>query len=505
MGKKAEDIYRIAEGATIGGWYTINGRRVLGSLFISKGETKLFLQDEFPINIGDIDHINGELHNLEKITLVRCVAGSFGSTTTRGVIYYTAEIFPHFIVYGKMSFDPSLKNVTSSSFRVDDANRIFNDFDAFGTFFDNGDLIDSIASQYRQSYGREIPIGPAPRIAFFSGREVIVSVDTALGVFRALNSAGMPSFQTGTRASIVGRAYADVTFGEPISFGETINRVSRFCAFLGLIAGRPQNIEWVNIDIADGSEVVNLRVYWCLPPSRDGGSESKFSNSLDILIDAVMDSEEFSRVLTGWIDLEINRNLPRERALGCYGEQNLFRPDRLVTAANVFDLLSQDALPKEPQLEGCLIKAKEVAKTAFKALPPSDERDSILGALGRIGKPTLRQKISHRAQLVIDAMGVNLKEIDVVIDESVKCRNYFVHGSNCKIDYDKNWHLMAFLSRALEFIFLAAEMVDSGWKISEWYEKGSSLGHPFNQVLHEWDSCAQELILLRAKDPSSGG
>lgn len=70
---------------------------------------------------------------------------------------------------------------------------------------------------------------------------------------------------------------------------------------------------------------------------------------------------------------------------------------RLIGAANMFDLLPDDAAHPATALPEGLEKARSQARALFRALPDSPERSAMLGALGRIGKPVLKRKIRHRA------------------------------------------------------------------------------------------------------------
>ncbi|MCH8913448.1 MAG: hypothetical protein IIA33_07755 [Planctomycetes bacterium] len=55
------------------------------------------------------------------------------------------------------------------------------------------------------------------------------------------------------------------------------------------------------------------------------------------------------------------------------------------------DILPSSAIPPDVMLSAELDSAREQARTMFRTLPPSDERNSVLGALGRLGKNSLKQ------------------------------------------------------------------------------------------------------------------
>jgi hypothetical protein len=63
-------------------------------------------------------------------------------------------------------------------------------------------------------------------------------------------------------------------------------------------------------------------------------------------------------------------------------------------------------------------EAKRVAKAAFRKLPDSVDRSSVLGALGRVGKWTLKKKIASRLDKVIDQVAERFPEIAMVTEEA---------------------------------------------------------------------------------------
>ena len=190
--------------------------------------------------------------------------------------------------------------------------------------------------------------------------------------------------------------------------------------------------------------------------------------------------------------------MARVRFATGFEHQRFFSVDRLVGAANMYDILPGSALDVAGPLAEDVAKAKAVARDAFRGLPPSPERASILSALGRLGRPTLRSKIAHRAGIVSGALPTPLTDLDLVVDEAVRCRNHYVHGSTDGLDYVAHADLMTFLTSVLEFLFAASDLIDAGWNIAGWRSRGSVLAHPFNQVLHIWDARVARIKELRA-------
>jgi hypothetical protein len=167
----------------------------------------------------------------------------------------------------------------------------------------------------------------------------------------------------------------------------------------------------------------------------------------------------------------------------------VFSEDRLIGAANMFDLLPADAVPKRSSMSEQLARAKSGACALFEALPDSPERHSILSALGRLGTPSLPRKVLHRAKIVTDALPVLEPNMDLVVREAIKCRNHYVHGSDASYDYRADGDAISLFTSTLEFVFGASELIECGWNIA--LSTGGS--HPFAELLRSWSPRVENL------------
>ncbi len=251
--------------------------------------------------------------------------------------------------------------------------------------------------------------------------------------------------------------------------------------FFAFIAGRPQNLLQLKVSINSDTEYQpHLNVFWSNFPKRANADDEKQPSIRDILIDAVRDPIKFSSILKYWLDQQQNRQDSRFRFHNSFSQQKSYSIDRLIGSANMFDLFPDSATLTDLQISEEMTLARDKSHDLFKALPISDERNMILGALGRIGKNTLKQKIRHRAKLISDVLAVRFPDLSIVTDEAVNCRNHYVHGGQARIDYNGNFDLVIFFTDALEFIFAASELIEAGWDIDKWYKRHSSLTHPFD-------------------------
>jgi hypothetical protein len=162
----------------------------------------------------------------------------------------------------------------------------------------------------------------------------------------------------------------------------------------------------------------------------------------------------------------------------------------------MFDILPDSAVPPVVEVSDELKAAKECSQQMFRALPRTPERDSVLNALGRIGKSALKQKIRHRADSVVKATGSRLGEINTVTDEAVNCRNHYVHGSDPSFDYNAHSDMVEFFTDALEFVFATSDLIEGGWDLKTWSDKGSTMSHPFGRFLVGYRANLQKLKSL---------
>ncbi|MEJ7926381.1 HEPN domain-containing protein, partial [Sphingobium sp. AN641] len=426
------------------------------------------------------------------------VRSSMGSATRNGESYTFAEVYPAYVLSGNRHIDVGKPSIKKLTFHVDDADQIFYDFDVLGHVIEPEPLIESVVKANKRWVDRDVPTGPTPQIIYFTGRCDLAQVETVIGTVRVFHCPSFPNPLSSPRfAAIQNWTLVEVAFPEPQEFFEALNRVLTLRRFLSLIAGRPQNIDNLQLHVGDSERDQPLDVYWTRSPSRSKDWEQQRPHPSEILSSVVQDPEGFNSLLARWLTVDADRLDARARFANGFDQQRSFPIDRLVGAANMFDILPANALPEVTALTEELASAKQEARKIFNRLPQSPERDSVLGALGRIGRPTLRDKIRYRADIVSRALKKPLPDLDIVTDEAVKCRNHYVHGSPASISYAEHPDIRVFLTRVLEFIFAASDLLDAGWDIQQWRSQGSVGAHPFNDVLLEWSQQTEKLRLLR--------
>ncbi len=461
------------------------GREFYGELKLAGPKTKLYLRDEDFFNAHGIPNlcVKGVLHDLTKVTLVDCISSGTGSASHGTEGYHFSTLFPHFVVRGDRHINPDEKMIAAVHFLIDDAATLFYDFDAFGAVIDARPLISQVVSANK--IDREVAIGECPQIQYFTGKQQIFSTDTPIGKVSAYHS---PSWSLGGPQGVYikNKIRVSVEFVDDVKFRDAIDQVYLLRDYFGLLVGRPQNLSEIRLRLKSSpDQPIGLDVHWSWCPKRKKSASGYPPHPADVLIDAVRQPETFSTILVNWLDRQPTWRDARQRFHGIFARQRTYDIDRLVGAANMFDILPPSACPSGVELGPEMEEAKENARRVFKDLPASPERDSVLGALGRLGKPSLKRKVRFRAQIVLNALPEHFPELISVTDKAVDCRNYFVHGGEPPMDYSENSDMVWLFVDALEFVFAASDLIEAGWSIGEWSAR-SSISHPFGRYVRNY-------------------
>jgi hypothetical protein len=395
------------------------------------------------------------------------------------------------VVEGDHHVDPRDPIITSVHFRIDDDSTLFYDFNAFSMVPDARPLIDQIVRANPNS--QQVTTGPDPLVLYFTGSREIFAGETALGTVRADHNP-TPMLRGSDGAELCNRMTVSVVFKQGIVFHEALRRTRCILDYLGLIVGRPQNLPGLQIQLrSENNRPILLDVYWAMPPKRDPAFEGEELHSMDVLLDAVRQPEMFAQILAGWLDRQEAWNDARFRFFNSFAKQRRYDIDRLVGSANMFDVLPSTAVPSRVELSSEIQRAKAETKRTFEALPASAERDSVLGVLGRLGTSSLKHKIRYRARPLVDATGKFFEDLPMVTDEAVNCRNHYVHGSEPRFDYNRNFDAVIFFTETLEFVFATSDLIEAGWDVTTWSRRGTTMTHPFSRYLVNYPSQLQML------------
>lgn len=458
---------------------------VSGQLRIAGRRSSLHLQDELCLIEGPSKSlVTGVLQDGNKVTLIDCISEEQTTRTSEtGVRSRFVRMFPHFILEGLAHVDPREANISRISFGLEHASALFYDLDAFGRVPDAKAVMELIVS--KDTRGRTVEIGEHPEVVYFAGNLRIVETAIALGRLSVEHNPSR-SFGGANGVNIQDFISVRLDFPELVNFDESVGRLMRLLRFLELVVGRPQRLLKFQVVVSSIPNDLPLDVHWSHGPGHGSRNEidSCSPQPGDMLLDAIRRQEEFVTVIRRWFDTDVERRDARQRFDAVFAKQRTFDEDRLIGAANMFDLLPESAVPSVVPLSDDLAKAKAAARENFKALPSSIERDSMLNALGRLGDATLKHKVKHRAELILSEVPpTRFPKLIAVLEAAVDCRNHYVHGAETGINYRTNFNLVVFFTDTLEFVFGASELVEAGWDINAFISKGTSMTHPYGTYL----------------------
>lgn len=368
------------------------GEAIHGELTVAGPESTLYLyaRHEFQTHAKLHQYITGVLQDLTKVSLIDCLTTLVPGHGSRGSEnYYFAGVFPHFVVHGDSYLARDEKTITNIHFAVDDATTLFYDFDAFGFLLNAKPFIDQIAAA--NPIGRKIATGPEPQILYFTGRKEIFAAETLIGRVSASHNPRHTTLGGPSGVGLRNTIFLTIEFPAPVVFDQSIRYMDAVLRFLEILAGRPQNLVTIHVALESAQQTpLVLNVYWSMQPKHERRRGAEKPHSSDVLLEAVRQPNDFCRVLTSWLDRDESWRDARARFSKCFAKQNSYDVDRLIGAANMFDILPSSAVPSDVPLSKELEEAKEASRRAFRSLPPSPERTSVLGALGRVGKGTWR-------------------------------------------------------------------------------------------------------------------
>lgn len=460
-----------------------------GTVTLAGRSTSLYVWSEVPLDISSSRTITGILDDLTKVSLIGCRIRSQGHTGKEGQIHYKCLFSPQCVIFGSRYFSSNENDVRQVSFTLEHAVALFNDTDAYGTIFNNPEAVERLAQI--ENPGRSISVEDWNWASYYTGKKTVFFSDTTIGRVSADHS---PVFSVGvaSNSGLTKKTYINIKFAEPLTVLESLNRMGRVLQFIDLMVGHSQGVSEINIHTGFDHPSHIADVYspsYAEYPTSQERDEPGFHT---ILIDPVHNADSFASVLRVWLERDLKWRAARMRLSRVWGE-SVYNYDRIIAAANVFDLLPGEVYGSNTALPEDLVDTIQEVRNIFRRLPESDERNDMLRYLGRIGDWRLRRKIRHRAKSITNTIGNLVPEIDIVIKEAVILRNFYVHGTPSRLDSDRQLELLSFLCNSLEFIFFASDLVDVGWDISDWCRKPKPLGHPFHDYLASYQENLSKL------------
>ena len=470
---------------------------VAGSLTIAGSNSSLHVWGEDDSFIKERVTVKGYLQNLKKVSLSDCwpSGGIQHSAHNESEQTWYCTLRPRLIVIGNDYLLPNDREIVEANFTFDDAAKLFYDQDAFGIVNPYKDEdVALLVEKIGELENRRVELGSRPIVAYFNGKFDIVSIDTALGKISVYRGIG-ERFDPFSGVGIENQITIKLKFPEPADTDHAIWSVIKLLRLFEILIGQPQNL--TNLSFFKGKEerrAERFEIIQCGLPIHERDDEERHSN-VDVLINPIQHQEDFSRIVVNWLDRSETWEDARSRFFNGFFKQENYDIDRLVSAANMFDILPDTALPPKTEIPADLKSVITRCRDIIRELPStSSERHSLLSDLGRVGSNTLRQKIRHRAEILVDVIGNDIPEIFLVTDEAVNCRNHYVHGSPLRhIDSSKIGTMLNFFTMTLEFVFAASDLVEAGWNPKTWSRDVRYYHHPFYRYLISYRTSLERL------------
>ncbi|MCK0544384.1 hypothetical protein JTE78_16755 [Pseudomonas syringae pv. aptata] len=465
-----------------------------GTLKIAGADSSLKLVGQKFWHSPEFEHtdIHGVLNDGKKVSLLNCVL--HGKTTHRfdETSHCESIFFPNYVAVGEEFIRSGESVIQAVRYHFENVDSLIGAHKTFKALHTNAEEVRQILErdhnrkeQIGEKHGWpklefDPQIGEDPHLLYFSGIWEIITGQADLGRISLTNRTSH-NMGSATGIGISNEVTVNIEFAESKTLDVAIHMLLTLHGLFELSLGHRQRYRWIELELTHRSTDSALdipsraRLYWSMCNDRVEG-ESEVS-LVDVLISPERRPEEFSKVMTGWVNSAETMGHPRARFATAFFDN--YSVNRIVGAANMFDLLPESHAPKAKEADALLKEAVEKCRKIFTSLPDSFARQSVLSSLGRVGKASLRDKIYHRAEKVVAAGGEKFQDLYLPCNHAVLSRNHYVHGSKGSFDYENNFTEFAFLTDTLEFVFAASDLLDLGWDLKGWIEQGTSMTHPF--------------------------
>ena len=475
-----------------------------GRLAIAGKDTELKLSTSNPSESvsTDIRDHHGTLNDGSKASLLGCFLTKFTSYGWGERAQDETTFLPHYVLVGESFINSEESIIRAIHYHFENVDCLVNGWRTFATIRPDREEFRRILELDHTQHERiardqqwetqkfDPEIGETPILQYFNGVWEIVKCDARIG-FVALTNRASHGLGSSKGVSIDNEVTVSLEFAAPTTVDEALVSLGTLHGFFELCLGRRQRYLWIEAELVkeeaelDDPIPSRLDVYWSYGNERVSG-ETEPTLFGDVLLEAGRQKAEFARVLSGWLDSAESMGGARSRIANSL-HSGSYSADRIVGSANAFDLLPDTHVPSRVEPDGPTKDAVKECRERFRAVPESFARQSVLSALGRVGTPSLRDKICHRADILAKADPRRFSELHLPCSQAVLCRNHFVHGSEGTFDYWEEYSAFPFLVDTLEFVFAASDLIDLGWDYKSWCDKSSSKSHSFGLYVVDYD------------------
>lgn len=481
-----------------------------GHLSIAGADTLLNLasKERWNASLGEYRDIHGTLADGRKASLLECIGAGNIDHRWGEDARYESNFFPHYVVLGEQFVASSDASIRALHYHFENVDCLVHGHGTFQALSPKPDEVRRIleaehlrGEKIAKEHGWNIQpfdpqIGEHPHLLYYSGVWEFVRFETEIATV-TMNNRTTHGPGSSKGIGIENEISVSLVFSEPNTVHAAINSLMTLHSLYELSLGRRQRYLWIELELVEpgfdpeGRQLDNLELFWSYCNERVEGETEK-THIGDVLISPDMQPEEFAVVASGWVNSAPTMSASRARFGTAF--HSTYSVDRIVGAANMFDLLPEERAPKRKEADIETKAAVEQGKRIFKALPDSFAKQSVLSALGRVGTASLRDKVLHRAEILSAANGNLFPDIYVPCSQAVLCRNHYVHGSDPEFDYREEFGAFAFLTNTLEFVFATSDLIDLGWDFEKWRAKGLGSSHDFGMYVYNY---AENLARLK--------
>lgn len=466
------------------GQFVLDGELYFGNLTLNDSvKPQILLTLYLPQGAAPIPYrtypsqLTGTLYELTTVTLLGCTflgsgfytqIGLDGGHTISGELTFDVG---HALFSDLSTVDASQPVFNSLEFSITNANELF-DFSSFIQIIHaNEQSVRSLVkgdigiSKGRYNLDEDInkySFGDSPAVLVYTGATVLLELEIASGQLEIRNN---PSYTIASNNGfeVENTISCCLKFGKLKDYWEIGEEVAWLKQLFELILGQKQSIKSYKLQVNKLNDTDVFQVFRAIDHPK---VSNRSIHPADRLIHVESEANEFSTIINNWLSSQKEWKFARDYYFSIFGNRQ-YDSDTLVKLSNMFDLIPGSAYGKEIVKEDVLEAAKS-CRAIFKALPFSLESETILLALKRIGQKTLKHKIRDRYEVIQKSGFVELDDMDLVINQSVDCRNFFVHGGRKKFDYFNNPNEFSFFIDTLIFIYGVSDMIQNGWTFSTW-------------------------------------
>lgn len=439
------------------GIFDVTGRNVPGILTLNgnKSTFELWSDQHFSVQKRAV---HGTTDKARGISVLACLPTSAGESLifAYGRAAHDANVTFHIAVVGDgKHLQEDDESIVAIRFEFDELRRVARLHSAgpYG-YLPNPDshIVDSL-ERYKPEHAPDIEKPSA--VIYFGGDRTILPRTTVefgtVSITRGLDGRLSGGVVLDDKSSVT------IDFPSPVTIHRALDNMRTLRSFFTLIIGHLPTVQAADIATAFTEAhddmrrpKFDLKVYSIMERVLGTRHLRRLRTGDRCLLDcgSTTRTDELISVMRSWLDknAEPERRDANWRFFNCF-RRRVFSIDRIIAAANMFDLLPRSDWP-HPRMQD------------------------------------LKKKVHVKADLLLDQLGsADLPRLHEVTDHAIDCRNHYVHGNAAKLNYERS---LFFLTNTLEFVYGVSQLIECGWN-SDYLRAMQFQDHPFSDYLMHYE------------------